>query len=356
MDPLSLTASILAITTTCLKSAHLLDSLREKYKHAQMTITALCAEATVISASLSQIQSLILGNSGAIITQLRPRSEVLATFDSALTGCAVVLAVLDDEIAALISEGQDGEMSWTQKAKIIWKDGVMKDLLLQLRGQSAAIGLLIQALQVESISGIKELLQQNSLLLDHVMRQTQSLRDTHPKVKAPRSVFDTHLEEIGSVIGTEHTGLSDSTFLFDDVIVDSKVYRRVLAQARSKVSLTPEKEESDHPPGITETPNSQAVVTDHYGHNLRLFVSNLSANKAFQTLRETTQKNPEFMDDELSAIKQWFYVLSPAERKTALYSLAEMSLKMDCSEVEESGVPSDVVVGSFPQNKRYGWI
>lgn len=148
MDPLSLTASILAITTTCLKSAHLLNGLRDKYKHAQMTISALCAEATAISAALSQIQSLILGNPDAVITQLRPRSEVIATFDSALTGCSVVLAVLDDEIAALITEGRSGDMSWDQRVKLVWKDAVMQDLLQQLRGQSAAIGLLIQVLQM----------------------------------------------------------------------------------------------------------------------------------------------------------------------------------------------------------------
>jgi hypothetical protein len=39
-------------------------------------------------------------------------------------------------------------MSWSQRAKIVWKDAIMKDLLQQLRGQSAAIGLLIQALQM----------------------------------------------------------------------------------------------------------------------------------------------------------------------------------------------------------------
>jgi hypothetical protein len=148
MDPISLTAGILSITTACLKSAHRLDGLREKYKHAQTTITALCAEAKVISASLSQIQSLILGNAGALITQLRPRSEVIAIFDNALTGCAVVFAVLDNELAALSSEDEDGVMNWTQKAKLMWKDDLMKDLLQQLRGQTAAIGLLIQALQM----------------------------------------------------------------------------------------------------------------------------------------------------------------------------------------------------------------
>ena len=161
MDPLSLTASILAITTACLKSAHLLDGLREKYKHAQVTISALCAEVIVISASLSQIQSLVLANPGAIITQLRSISEVIATFDTALTGCSVVIAVLNDEITALVTSGQEGITNWRQRAKLIWKDDLMKDLLQQLRGQSAAIGLLIQTLQMYDTTSLREVRRAN---------------------------------------------------------------------------------------------------------------------------------------------------------------------------------------------------
>lgn len=162
MDPLSLTASVLAITTACLKSANILNGLREKYKHAQITISALCAEATVISASLSQIQSLILQNPSAIFTQMRSRSDVIATFDVALTGCSVVFAVLNDEIAALVAECQE-DMSWSQRAKIVWKDAIMKDLLQQLRGQSAAIGLLIQALQMYDDSQLQLIMEEDRL-------------------------------------------------------------------------------------------------------------------------------------------------------------------------------------------------
>jgi hypothetical protein len=134
MDPLSLTASFLAIKTACLKSANSLGGLREKYKHAQITISALCAEATVISMFLSQIQSLILQNPNAILTQMRFRSNVIAIFDGALTGCSVVFAVLNDEITVLIAECQEEDLSWSQREKINWKDAVMKELLQQLRG------------------------------------------------------------------------------------------------------------------------------------------------------------------------------------------------------------------------------
>lgn len=119
MDPLSLTASILGIASACLKIAHLLDGLREKYKHAQVTISALCAEATTISAFLSQIQSLVLANQGAIVTQLRSRSDIIATFDTALTSCSIIVAVLNHEIATLVTETSDNGIGWRQR--LCWR-------------------------------------------------------------------------------------------------------------------------------------------------------------------------------------------------------------------------------------------
>lgn len=89
------------------------------------------------------------------------------------------------------------------------------------------------------------------------MNQTQSLRDSHPKVIAPRSIFDNQLDEIGSVIATEDTDLSDSTFIFDDLVVDSRVYRRVLAQARSQLSPKTENQESTNTVTKTRDPPAE---------------------------------------------------------------------------------------------------
>ncbi|KAF2827227.1 hypothetical protein CC86DRAFT_208283 [Ophiobolus disseminans] len=325
MDPLSLTASILGITTACLKSAHLLDGLREKYKHAQITISALCAETTTISASLSQIQSLVLGNQGAIITQLRSRSDVVATFDTALTGCSVVIAVLNDEIVALVTEGSANSIAWHQKAKLVWKDEVMRDLLQQLRGQTAAIGLLIQALNLESISGIRELLQQNSLLLDRVARRTRSLRDSHPRVVTRRSIFGDDFSEIRSVDGTEHTGLSDDTFLFDDLVVNSKVYRRVLAQARSASKLSHQEHNVAGTEEKLDTPSfDMPVSATAWGDKLGLFCSAISRDAVYLQAKQRCESRPHFkeFEEELTAIQQWFHVLSHDERKCSLYALA----------------------------------
>ena len=151
MDPLSLTANIVSLTSACLRSAKAFNDLREHFKHAQATLSALCAESTVICASLSQIQSLVLRRPEILRTQLNERSELVAIFDVAITGCMVIYAVLDDEIQALTvsaGSGDGAEAGWAAKAKLLWKEGLMRDLLDQLRGQQHAIGLLIQALQM----------------------------------------------------------------------------------------------------------------------------------------------------------------------------------------------------------------
>lgn len=113
----------------------------------------------------------------------------------------------------------------------------------------------------DSISDIiRQLLHQNSLMLDRVAHQTRSLRGTHPKVKAPRSVFHSNMEEIGSLIGTDDTATTETSFEFDDLIVNSKVYRRVVSKARlrnvgSKRTIRSGDEHSS--PDKDDSPNEQ---------------------------------------------------------------------------------------------------
>jgi len=148
MDPLSLTANIITLTATCLKTTKALSDLRSRYKHAQATISGLSTESTLICAALSQIQSVFLQRSDAIATQLRSRSQLFTTFDTALTGCSVVFAVLDDELQLLLRYGDNHEIGWVEKAKLLWKEDSMIESLRQLRGQQTAINLLLQVLQM----------------------------------------------------------------------------------------------------------------------------------------------------------------------------------------------------------------
>lgn len=100
MDPISITASVLGITSKCLSTAKLLYTLREKFKNSQMTISAIYSECTVISASLGHIQGLVLTNPHMLRSNLESRPELENILDTGLTGCVLVFSVLDDEVKA----------------------------------------------------------------------------------------------------------------------------------------------------------------------------------------------------------------------------------------------------------------
>lgn len=150
MDPLSITATVLSITAQCLNTAKILNDLRARFQNARVLIAALCSEVTVIGASLSHIQNLILqspGTEGMINGNFRPELETI--FDSSFTGCRVVIAALEEEVSRLaIGASSSGIVNWRIRARYLWKEAEMKELLSQLRGQQIALGILVQAIQL----------------------------------------------------------------------------------------------------------------------------------------------------------------------------------------------------------------
>jgi hypothetical protein len=100
MDPLSIASTVASITGVCLKTAMLLDHLRSRYQNAGLTISALCSECTMITASLTEVQTYILQNSG-----MNTKPELRTTFDMALTGCMVVFSCLDQEVQKISEAG-----------------------------------------------------------------------------------------------------------------------------------------------------------------------------------------------------------------------------------------------------------
>jgi chromosome segregation ATPase len=74
------------------------------------------------------------------------------------------------------------------------------------------------------------LLQNNNSVLEQVAQRTATLRKAHPKVRAPRSILDVSIDDLSSIISKE----SSTDFLFDDEIVNSKVYRKAIDVSRMK--------------------------------------------------------------------------------------------------------------------------
>ena len=141
----SLKVSLIASSAA---TARALFDLQSKYTNAPTTIVAICSEAAVIGASLSQIQTLLFHKSESA-GYFESRPELADVLDVSLTGCTVVLSCLDEEIRRMPDTPvQTTGFTLRNKARVVWNQDKLRDLLESLRGQQTAINLLIQLLQM----------------------------------------------------------------------------------------------------------------------------------------------------------------------------------------------------------------
>ena len=113
-----------------------------------MTVVSICSESNVISASLTQIQGLLLQRQDLASVWTSP-AELPIVLDNALTGCMVVFSCLDAEMQRIIAgEPDPSRMRWRSRVHLMWNEAKLNELLGALRGQQTAINLLIQLLQV----------------------------------------------------------------------------------------------------------------------------------------------------------------------------------------------------------------
>ena len=138
------------ITSTCLTTGKIIYDFSCKYQDAPRNILAISTEATVISASLAQIQALILSKENPEQV-LHSRPEIAATLDTSLTGCMVLFSCLDQELRDIKRDahrqGRE-KLSFKGKIKTVWKQETFQELLDGIRGQQLAINTLIQLLQM----------------------------------------------------------------------------------------------------------------------------------------------------------------------------------------------------------------
>ena len=111
-------------------------------------IVAICSESTVISASLAQIQSLLLQRQD-LAEVWKSRTQLPVVLDQALTGIMVIFSCLDAEVQRITAGTSDpGRLRWRPRLLMLWRESHLNDLLGSIRGQQTAMTLLIQLLQM----------------------------------------------------------------------------------------------------------------------------------------------------------------------------------------------------------------
>ncbi|KAK3318183.1 hypothetical protein B0H66DRAFT_227174 [Apodospora peruviana] len=237
MDPISIISVVVSTTSSCLSTAKKLYDLREKYNDAPVVVVSICSESNVILASLTQMQMLLLQKKS--MTDVPP--EFPAVLDQAVTGCMVVFSCLDLELQRMVSRGSEPKrILWRARVRLVWNETKLTELLGALRGQQAAINLFIQLLQLNTLGEIKHMLQQQRSTVQTSAQITQSLRSQNPSIKVPNSVYGGQERSVAGfpVDAVSMTAPSDLEFDFDDVAVNSRVYRRTLAQAQVQTQTT----------------------------------------------------------------------------------------------------------------------
>ncbi|CAP64600.1 uncharacterized protein PODANS_5_8750 [Podospora anserina S mat+] len=237
MDPLSITASIAGITGICLQAARALDTLHTKFQNAQVTITALSSQCAAIKTGLSQLQTLILQNH-----TVRGQADVVHTLDTTLTGCLVVLTCFEDSLeklcdaTALMESRRSLVRTWWTKARIVRNEGEMKGYLSLLQGQQSAIAFLVQVLHMNTTDEILEGVRNGKGLLDRQATKAASLRLANPQLQIAESVLNPRRTADTIFRGDGNTVAEGVEFEFDNTVVNSRAYRRMMALAKEVVT------------------------------------------------------------------------------------------------------------------------
>ncbi|KAH6843163.1 hypothetical protein B0I37DRAFT_383878 [Chaetomium sp. MPI-CAGE-AT-0009] len=237
MDPLSVTASIAGIAGVCIQAGRFLDTLRSKFQNAHVTITALSSQCRAIKTGLSQLQTLILQNH-----MIRDRPDIALTLDTTLTGCLVVLTCFEDSLdklcdtAALMeSRRKSLARKWWSRTRIVWNEGEMKGYLSLLQGQQSAVAFLVQILHMNSIDEILEGVRNGKGLLDKQATKAESLRHANPQLQIAESVLGPR-NTADTIFRDGDTVAEGVEFEFDNAVVNSKAYRRIIAMAKEVVT------------------------------------------------------------------------------------------------------------------------
>lgn len=152
MDPLSAVSSVFALVATCSKVSQGLNDICSSYSRANVTISAISTECTIISSTLSQVGQLIQRDP----TKFANKSNAdvgpgVVPLDVALRNAIdssdMAMTVLQGTIKKFQTKGSPGVFIWKSKVKFMWNEADMQSSLDNVRRLQQAIGTLLAAIQ-----------------------------------------------------------------------------------------------------------------------------------------------------------------------------------------------------------------
>ena len=179
MDPFTISMAVAPLVLSSTKLAMLMSAVRDSYKKAPTTLTATLTECKIIHIALFKIQELVYKNETDLSSRLKVQAPLQEAFDGALTGCRMTLSALNLELDKLVEPKKGTKpmgIGFQAKARLVWKEDIMKQLLDQTRGQMSSLRSLIELLESETQADMFRLLKENIVDIRKILSRAKSIR------------------------------------------------------------------------------------------------------------------------------------------------------------------------------------
>ncbi|KAK5653505.1 hypothetical protein OQA88_8764 [Cercophora sp. LCS_1] len=225
MDPLSITASAVGLSANIIRAAVAVKDAVNEFQDAPAVARDIEDEIRIVHAALRQVEAALQRDGGAIW-----RFQLDDVFSLSVEGCEVLLTQIEDEFDSLF-----GRADWRARLSIWWNGGEVRRLLGRLGTKKASLMLLVQALGLNSMREMHDLLHNNRTTLDIARLGLEDMVPKYPAY-APRDI-DSRASVIGSddgLLGDRESVLSNTRFVFDEVLFGSNAYRHTVARVSAK--------------------------------------------------------------------------------------------------------------------------
>lgn len=154
MEVAGLVIGIVPLALGCTKIIRMVQDVRTKYKRAPLVMTSIATECSTMSVALSQLNYVdFRGMLTSTAREPNSLNQVLQSIDAVIIGCSLTLSVIEDTIVELqdsnddSGEGSEQTLGRLSKARIVWHEDEMKELLQQLRGYQLNLTTLLTVIQ-----------------------------------------------------------------------------------------------------------------------------------------------------------------------------------------------------------------
>ncbi|KAE8448295.1 hypothetical protein EG329_009726 [Mollisiaceae sp. DMI_Dod_QoI] len=166
MDIASSASAVVGLVFSFAKVIKTCNDIRSRYKDAGRTVDSIRHELETLQGALQELANLMIHDASALSSRRDESVTLPATFKRTLAGFQMIITSLQNEFQPLRSPTH--VLGRSEKVKLLWSDDGMRNHKDQLRGQGNALNLLLQVLQTEKMSDMKNNLQAVEIALTNL--------------------------------------------------------------------------------------------------------------------------------------------------------------------------------------------